>query len=278
MSLPKPVPALPRESSLNRRLDPTVALQWLSLGWNDMRRVNAAASLQYGFVVFGISIVLIGGLFALHADYVLFPALAAFLVVGPVLAIGLYEKSRRIEQGESVSIYDMVDVRARSSGQVFFVGMALVFLVLLWVRAAVLLYALFFGLHPFPGFGSIVIILLTTPAGWGLLLVGSVFGALFAAFGFAFSALSVPMLLNERTDAFSAMGASMVLVWHNLPVMLAWGALVLAIFAACVLTGLLGLIVAFPVLGHASWHAYVAVRGDPNSPVLTPVMASEGAS
>jgi len=109
--------------------------------------------------------------------------------------------------------------------------------------------------------------LLTSTSGLGLLLVGSLFGALFAGLAFGIGALSVPMLLNERSDAFSAMGASLALVWHNLPVMLAWGAIVMLVFIGCLLTGLLGLIIAFPVLGHATWHAYVAVRGEPESPL-----------
>jgi uncharacterized membrane protein len=89
-----------------------------------------------------------------------------------------------------------------------------------------------------------------------LLLVGIAVGALFAAFSFAISAFSIPMLLDERVDALTAMGTSMALVWNNLPVMLTWGAVVLALFLLCLATGLVGLIVVFPMLGHGTWHAY----------------------
>ena len=68
------------------------------------------------------------------------------------------------------------------------------------------------------------------------------------------------MLLDERIDALTAMGTSMALVWNNLPVMLAWGAIVLALFLVSLATGLLGLIVVFPLLGHGTWHAYRAMR------------------
>jgi uncharacterized membrane protein len=71
----------------------------------------------------------------------------------------------------------------------------------------------------------------------------------------------VPRLLDERTDALTAMGQSMALVWANLPVMLTWAAIVAGLFALSVATGLVGLIVAFPVLGHATWHAFSAMRG-----------------
>jgi uncharacterized membrane protein len=131
---------------------------------------------------------------------------------------------------------------------------------LLWMRAAVIIYALFFGLRPFPGLDHIVPMLFTTPVGWAMLLVGGAVGGLFAAFSFAISAFSIPMLLSERIDAFTAMGMSTALVWNNLPVMLVWGAIVLVLFLACLATGLLGLIVVFPVLGHGTWHAYRTMR------------------
>jgi uncharacterized membrane protein len=68
------------------------------------------------------------------------------------------------------------------------------------------------------------------------------------------------MLLNERSDAITAMGLSFKLVWNNLPVMLAWGVIVLALFLISLATGLLGLIITFPVLGHGTWHAYRSIR------------------
>ena len=155
----------------------------------------------------------------------------------------------------------MLFVRMRSGYQALFMGALLLGLFLLWLRAAVLIYALFFGMTAFPGMDEIVPMLLTTPTGWALLLVGSAAGALFAAFAFAISVFAVPMLLEERTDAMTALGTSMAMVWNNLAVMIAWGAIVLGLFVLSVATGFLGLILVFPVLGHATWHAYSAIRG-----------------
>jgi uncharacterized membrane protein len=154
----------------------------------------------------------------------------------------------------------MIFVRPKSGGQLLFTGVLLCLLMLLWMRAAVIIYALFFGLLPFPGLGQIAPMLFTTPTGWAMLLVGGAVGALFAAFSFAVSVIAIPMLLNERVDALTAMGTSMALVWNNLPVMLTWGAIVLSLFLLSLVTGLGGLIVAFPILGHATWHAYRALR------------------
>lgn len=93
-----------------------------------------------------------------------------------------------------------------------------------------------------------------------MLAVGIAIGALFAGFSFAISVFSIPMLLDQRIDAFTAMGVSVALVWNNLRPMLVWGAIVSALFLLSIATAFVGLIVIFPWLGHATWHAYKAVR------------------
>ncbi len=271
-TIPKPVPAIPRQFKLNHNLPPDTAFQWLHAGWRDFTSVNPVASLLYGLLVFVLSVAIVSSLYLLKMDYIMFPALSAFTVIGPALAIGLYEKSRRITSGETVSFYDMLFVKARSKGQVLFVGVLLSLLVLMWMRTAVLLYALFYGMRPFPGLEQVAGTLLATTDGWLLLLVGTIVGGLFAAFGFAVSAFSFPILLNEKSDAFSAMGASIVLVWHNLPVMLMWGFIVMTLFGLTVITGFIAMIIVYPVLGHATWHAYVAIRKEPGTPVVGPAI------
>jgi uncharacterized membrane protein len=181
------------------------------------------------------------------------------MIVAPFLAIGLYEKSRSIGQGRRIGFGSMLLTRPRAGAQVFFTGLLLCLLMLLWMRAAVLLYALFFGVTAFPGLDHVVGMLFGTVRGWAMLVVGAAIGGLFAAFAFAVSVFSVPMLLDRRVDALTAMSASMKLVWNNLLPMLAWGAMLLVLFAACVATGLIGMIIIFPLLGHATWHAYTAV-------------------
>ncbi len=257
-SIPAVVPPLPRAYSWKRNIPRAAAYDWLSAGWRDFKN-QPAASISYGVLVFLVSVVTVVGLFALRLDYILFPAFAGFMVAGPIIGIGLYEKSRRIEEGRPVSLWNMIFVRPESGGQILFAGVLLLGLTLLWMRAAVILYALFFGLRPFPGLDHIVPMLFTTEIGWAMLVVGGAVGGLFAAFAFAISAFSIPMLLSERTDALTAMGTSMALVWNNLPVMLTWAAIMLVLIFAGMITGLLGMIVVFPVLGHGSWHAYRAM-------------------
>jgi uncharacterized membrane protein len=257
--LPKIVPPLPRPNPNARNLPRQTALEWLRAGWSDLW-TNPLPSLLYGFLVFAVSVFVVWGMFRFEVDYFFFPALSGFLVLGPLIAAGLYEKSRRLEQREPVRFREMVLVRPASTYQGAFLGLILLLLFLLWQRAAVLLYALHMGVRPFPGFDELLPMILTTWFGWSLLITGTAVGGIFAAFAFSVSVFSVPMMLEERTDALTAMGISMSLVWNNLAVMLAWGTIVVGLFVVSALTGFLGLIVTFPLLGHATWHAYRAIR------------------
>ena len=253
--IPALVPPLPRAVNYNCNVPREKAFKWLTAGWNDMQ-MQPSLSLAYGGFAFLTSWLVIWCLFYFGWGSVLFPALAAFLVVGPVLAVGLYEKSRRIALGLPLSLRAMIFVPARSSGQILFIGVVLALLMMVWMRAAFIIYALFFGMRSFPGIDHVPAMLFTTTTGWVMLVTGVVAGGLFAGFAFAISALSIPMVLDKNLDAFTAMGTSFALVWNNLPVMFTWGTIITGLFLLCLVTGFVGLIVVFPLLGHATWHAY----------------------
>lgn len=258
-SLPKIVPPLPRPNEKARGLPRRIARDWLAAGWRDFR-TNPLPSVLYGLAVFAVSVFVVWGMFRYEVDYFFFPALSGFLVLGPLIAAGLYEKSRRLERGESATFRQMLLVRPASTYQSAFLGLLLLLLFMLWQRAAVLLYALHMGVRPFPGFDHMIAQVFTTPMGLSLLLTGTAVGGLFAAFAFAVSVFAVPMMLEERTDALTAMGISLALVWNNLDVMLTWAAIVVGLFLLSVSTAFLGLVIVFPLLGHATWHAYRAIR------------------
>lgn len=259
--IPTVLPPHPPKNHWHRLLAPADAFTWLAKGWQDLT-VQPMPSLCYGLLIFLACVAVVVGLFRLGWDYILFPAFAGFMVVGPVLAIGLYEKSRRLAACLPVSLASMIFVKPQCGGQILFAGLLLCLLMITWMRAAVIIYALFFGLVPFPSLEHIAPMLFTTPVGWSMLIVGSSIGALFASFSFAISAFSIPMMLVKRVDAFTAMGSSTALVWNNLPVMLTWGAIMLALFLLSLATGMVGLIIVFPVLGHGTWHAYCAVADE----------------
>ena len=258
-NIPAVVPPLPQERTWKRPVTPADAFTWLAEGWRDTM-VQPATSLAYGLIVFLAWTGILGALFALGWDYVMFPALAGLMVIGPILAVGLYEKSRRIGAREPIRLGAMILVRPKSGGQILFTGVLLCLLMLLWMRAAVIIYALFFGMRPFPGLEHVAAMLFTTGTGWAMLAVGTAVGGLFAAFSFAISAVSIPMQLDKRVDALTAMGSSFALVASNLPAMLTWAAIVLVLFLASAATGFIGLILVFPLLGHGTWHAYRATQ------------------
>ncbi len=258
-ALPEILPAEPITDRWARNLPADEALRWLRCGWRDLMRAPHF-SLCYGLFVSSLLAAALWSLIVHGADYILFPALSGIMVIGPVLAMGLYEKSKRLEIGLPVRLRDMIFVRPASGYQVVFAGALLCLLMMVWLRAAVIVYALFFGLLPFPGLDHLLPMLILSPTGWAMLIVGGAVGGLFAALAFALGAVSLPLLLQEHSDALTAMGTSLVLVWHNLRVMLAWAAIVSALFAVSVALGLLPLIIVFPVLGHGTWHSYRALR------------------
>ena len=258
-ALPKIVPPLPRPNPNARDLPRRTAVDWLKAGWADLR-TNPVPSLCYGLAVVLLSFFVLWGMLRFEVGYFFLPSLSGFLVLGPLIATGLYEKSRRLEDGKRTGLGGMIFVRPASTYQAIFLGLLLLLLFMLWQRAAFLLYALHMGVRPFPGFDEMLPMIFTTWIGWSLLITGTIIGGLFAAFAFAAGVFAMPMMLEERTDALTAMGISLTLVWNNLEVMLIWGAIVVGLFVVALLTGLLGLIVIFPLLGHATWHAYRSIR------------------
>ncbi|MDI1229452.1 MAG: DUF2189 domain-containing protein [bacterium] len=263
-TIPEVIPPLPQTKPLYRQLDTFAGLDWLLQGWRDLFRAPVS-SFTYGLAMFLGSWIVLWTIFSLDYDYILFPALSGFMIIGPLLAIGMYEKSRRLASGAPVTLSYVFFVKPASGGQVLYTGVLLCVLMMLWMRAAVLLYGLFFGMQPFSGIEHIHETIFLTQRGNALLAVGTLVGGLFAAFSFAISVFSIPMQLAERTDALTAMGLSLALVWNNLRPMLVWGCIVFSLFIAGVVTGFLGFIIIFPLLGHATWHAYLAVR-KPESP------------
>jgi uncharacterized membrane protein len=236
----------------------TVALEqpwaWLGAGWRDIWR-RPALSLSYGVAVFAASWLLTGCLFTVDGYWLVLPLAAGFLQLGPILAMGLYEISRRLEAGEPIRAGDVTLVRTRAPGQIAFVGLILVLFMLAWVRIATLLFALFFGLG-FPPAGRFFHDLFWTMNGLTFLIVGSVVGAALAFIVFAMSAVSLPRLMATGGDAIGAIVLSFEAVRRNFWPMLLWAFLIALFTAVGIGTLYVGLILTFPLIGHATWHAY----------------------
>ena len=234
---------------------------WLAAGWRDLLAAPAI-TLAYGLLFFVTSWVIVGAFFFIGAEGILLPAVAGWLLVGPLLAIGLYHTAQRLALGKKVSIESVIDIKGSSLQQIGFAGALLMVLLLMWMRAAAVLYALFFGVVAFPGFEESVASLFLTWNGIIMVVVGALVGGLFAGLGFAISAFSIPMLLSQEIDVFTAMARSASTVMKNFNVMILWGAIIVVLSFAGMVIGFLGMIVIFPLLGYATWHAYAAFFGD----------------
>lgn len=231
---------------------------WLAAGWNDLWR-SPGVSLTYGAVFAAIASGLLLGL-TLAQWQSLLPAMAGgFFLVGPLAAVGLYETSRRLAAGEPVSLAIAVAAAGRAPVQLGLLGVGLLVVFLVWMELAFVLLVLFLGGGGLPAPSEFMHTLLFTPAGLGLLVAGTVVGGFLAAIVYAISAVSVPLVLFHQIDAVSAATASVQAVARNPRPMLLWAALIGGFVALGFLTLLIGLVVVFPLIGHATWHAYRAV-------------------
>lgn len=222
----------------------SVIRRWLQAGWQDVKG-NIGFSLCYGTALVLLGWTCLAGLFLSGLGWALLPLLAGGVLVGPLATIGLY------------SVAGSGTERKVANGQIVLVGTILMVFALTWIRAATIMFAIVYGLRPFSGFTDTVSLMISTPSGWALLVTGALVGGLFAALGFAVSAFSLPMLMDRKIDGFSAMGLSFNATTHNFRLCMCWGAVVTVLTLLGILTGLLGLAIVFPLLGYATWHAYV---------------------
>ena len=234
---------------------------WLAAGWRDLWTAPLI-SIGYGVLFALIALGLTAGLTEVGWQPLMLPLGGGFLLIGPLAAVGLYEVSRRLEWGESVGIRDVVTAMQNAPGQVRFFGAVLGFVFFVWGNLAFTLLMLFLGTSGVPPLSEFVQTLLFTPQGLGLLMVGTAVGGILAVIVYAISAISVPLLLTREVDVVTAMLASLEAVVKNPKPMALWGALIAGFTLLGIATAFVGFVVAFPLIGHATWHAFRALVAD----------------
>lgn len=227
-----------------RKIEITAPLRWLRLGWKDLTDAPKL-SLIYGIVLTLLSM-LISLVTWRYGTMALYIGLASgFMFMGPVLAVGLYSISHQLEEGRKPVLgYCIRD------GQIHFkellvLGVVLMVVLLLWARAATVM-SIFLPMQSNPDWIQLL----------PFLGIGSMVGAVFSGVVFAASAFSLPMIMDRKTDAITAVITSINAVVHNKKPMLLWATIIVLTILLGFFTALLGFMVFLPIIGHATWHAY----------------------
>lgn len=228
--------------------------EWLAKGWKDLTRAPKF-SLAYGAVFVVVSYLLTLGLVAEDLFFIIPPLAAGFFLVAPLLGIGLYQISDTLERGEQVQFCNALTAWKRNQTHLSAMALVLVLVMLAWMLAALLVFALLYH-QPVPTWENFIPVVFLSGNSPVFLLTGILVGALIAAFTFAISAITVPMLMDRQVDVFTAMQTSVHAVRTNWQAMALWACLIVMFVGVGLVTFYLGLIVAMPLVGHATWHAY----------------------
>jgi uncharacterized membrane protein len=261
MNSPEPseAPANPDEARPPITLRPLSfgdPLRWLMLGWRDFVRCPGIG-LFYGacFMVMGWALLAVYE----HAPAYTMALSAGFLLMGPFLCLGLYRASQRLEDGDKPDFGDSLLAWDTRTGQLGIFGFVLLVLEMLWGRATLVIFAVSFeGMPDFKG----SLLALLDPENFGFIAAWVAVGGVFATLIFAVSVVSIPMILHRQTDAITAGLTSLRLVLAQPGVMLWWALLIAVTVGLALLPWFAGLLLAGPVIGHASWHAYRAAVAD----------------
>lgn len=246
-----PTPSMPGI----RRVDKSRPWMWLAAGWSDLLKAPKT-SLTYGLIFFLVGHAIGMTIWYFDVAYLVLPLSAGFMLLGPILAVGLYDTSRRLEQNEPTSFGDTMFAWERNTVQIAYMGLVLMLFLLAWIRIATLIFALFFADNPPRPEQEFIIDVFFSSTSLPFLTTGTIVGAILAVLVFAISAVSIPMLLDRQVTVFTAIVTSFNAVRENSGTMIIWGVLIVGFTAAGLAIGFLGLIVTMPLIAHATWHAY----------------------
>lgn len=220
-------------------------IKWLRLGLHDLMKAPLI-TLFYG-IIFTLIPVVITYLVSLTENHlVIAPALICFMLMGPFLAAGLYDVSWEFEKGHTPSLWHSIKAIHRNSVHEWAFAILLLVTMIFWLRVASIIHAL----YP-PYIGDDLSELLP------FLAVGTIAGALLSGFVFLISAFTQPALVERKIDLMTAVLTSINAVWSNKGVMMLWAGIIFTCVVIGFVTNFLAFLILMPLLGFASWHAYI---------------------
>jgi uncharacterized membrane protein len=235
--------------------------QWLARGWKDL--LKAPQALIYGLVVSAVGLLIL--VFSWGQPVVSMVFISGFLLVGPVLALGVNELGRRLEQGESKPGIGLGAFRDLGGSLWIYVAV-LIILFALWATVVWRwIGVMTLGELGAPAtMGEVLSVMLASPQGVVSLVGVLAAGAVFAIAVFAISVVTLPAMLDRQKGFVDAVAVSLKAFRDNPGPLLVWGLLITVFFAVSAATGFIALIVIFPWLGFAMWHGYrgLVVSGD----------------
>lgn len=228
--------------------------RWIRAGWHDYR-ATPIISLSYG-LLFVLSSMFIVGLTYRTGFFFYIPALlAGFFLLSPVMAFGLYGVSKQLGAGESPDLWSTLTLWRSNPFNLLSLGLILLMAFLVWMMVANMVFAIFYyGITP--SFENFIPELFFSGNSPVFVMAGLISGSVIAFAVFCITVISVPMLVDREIDVFSAVVTSVRAVMQNPLPLLLWGGLITAMIMLGFLTFGIGLIVAMPLVGYASWHAY----------------------
>lgn len=239
--------------------------RWLAGAWQDYLRAPLPFMI-YGIVLAGVSAMIAWALVFSGAFAWVFVLAGGFFLIAPILAMGLYEGGRMLEEDHTPGLTDIVLVRSAIKIDIAYLGLALFLIYLFWTRLAQIVYALSTPvMHKEPT--AFLSFMLTTAEGMSMAVTGSVIGGIVAFIAFALVVISAPMMLGAKTDVFIATITSVRAVTKNPLPMFIWALLIALLTAIGIATAFFGLILVFPLIGLATWRAYRELV--PGSPEVT---------
>src|SRR5215210_2557072 len=255
-----------------RRIGPADLKEVLRKGFADFWAMPS----QVFFIglIYPIAGVILAGLaFGENLLPLLYPLASGFALVGPIVSIGLYELSRRREQGLPTDWkYAFEVLQSPAIGSIAALGVVLLVIFMSWLLAAQALYEGLYGYRPVESLPAFLSEALTTPRGWALIILGNLIGFVFAVVVLAISVISFPLLLDRDVGAAIAVQTSIRAVITNPVTMALWGLIVAGLLALGFAMLIVGLAIIVPVLGHATWHLYrrVVEHNDRTVEIATP--------